>query len=132
MYCGFQHLKTGLPKNQITISSLIRLKAVCTSVILVMHVCIAFYLSISIVFLTAYAFQKHSRPQQLILCQNLHAEVLQATISEGLAQGSYVVARAEFEPTTLRSKGIDSTNVPPCPMCHIIIGYCYNLLQKLM
>ena len=44
-----------------------------------------------------------------------HAEALQATASEGLAQGPYVAARAGFEPTTLRSKGIDSTNVPPRP-----------------
>ena len=40
---------------------------------------------------------------------SLHAEVLQATVSEGLAKGQYVVARAGFEPTNLRSKGIDST-----------------------
>jgi len=52
------------------------------------------YLSISIVLLTAWAFQKRSRPQQLTLCQSLHAEALQVTVSEGLAQGPYMVARA--------------------------------------
>ena len=31
------------------------------------------------------------------------------TASEGLAQGPYVAARSGFEPTTLRTKGIDST-----------------------
>ena len=36
----------------------------------------------------------------------------QATASEGLAQGPYVATRAGFEPTTLRTKGNDSTNEP--------------------
>src|SRR6218665_2261412 len=52
----------------------------------------------------------------IIFCclgRSLHAEALQATSSEGLAQGPYVAARAEFEPATLPSKGIDSTNTPP-------------------
>ena len=52
----------------------------------------------------------------IILCRNLHAEELQATASEGLAQGPvYVAARAGFEHATLRSKGIDSTNAVPRP-----------------
>ena len=72
---------------------------------------IVLYLSISIALLTAWAFQKRSRSQQLTLCRSLHAEALQATVSEGLAQGPYVAVR--FEPTTLRSKGIDPTNAPP-------------------
>src|SRR6218665_3613031 len=58
--------------------------------------------------------QKRPRPQQLTLCRSLHAEALQAAASEGLAQGPYVEARAGFEPMILRSKGIDSTNAPPC------------------
>ena len=41
------------------------------------------------------------------------AEAPQATASEGLAQGPYVAARTEFEPTTLRSTAIDSTNELP-------------------
>ena len=49
----------------------------------------------------------------MALCQSLHAEALQATASEGLANGSYVAARAGFEPATLRLKGVTSTNVPP-------------------
>src|SRR6218665_2731474 len=77
--------------------------------------CIVLYLSISIALLTASAFQKHSRPQQLALCRSLHAKELQASASEGLAQALYVAARAGFEPMTLRSKGIDTTNAPPCP-----------------
>src|SRR6218665_1923767 len=51
----------------------------------------------------------------MTLCRSLHAEALQATISEGLVQGPYVAARAGFEPTTLRSNGVVSTNAPPCP-----------------
>ena len=58
---------------------------------------------------------KSSRPQRLTLCRSLHAQALQATVSEGLAQEPYVAARARFEPMTLWSKGIDSTNAPPRP-----------------
>jgi len=36
-----------------------------------------------------------------------HAEAPQATVSEGLAQGPYVAARAGAEPMTLRTKGVD-------------------------
>jgi len=39
-----------------------------------------------------------------------HAEAPQATVSEGLAHGPYVVARAGFKPTTLSTKGIESSN----------------------
>jgi len=41
-----------------------------------------------------------------------HAEAPQATVSEGLAQGPCVAARAGVEPMTLRTKGVDSTNAP--------------------
>jgi len=53
----------------------------------------------------------------ITVCVNLVAEALQATVSEGLAQGPYVPARAGFEPSTLRSKGFDSSifNPPPRP-----------------
>src|SRR6218665_2278555 len=39
----------------------------------------------------------------------------QATVSKGLAQGPYVVARAGVEPTTLRLRVNDLTNAPPHP-----------------
>src|SRR6218665_1103757 len=39
----------------------------------------------------------------------------QATVSKGLAQGPYVAARAEGEPTTLRLRVIDLTNATPRP-----------------
>src|SRR6218665_1032480 len=44
-----------------------------------------------------------------------HAEAPQATVIEGLAQGLYVAARAGFEPTTLLTKGDESTIEPPHP-----------------
>ena len=47
-----------------------------------------------------------------------HAEEPQATVSEGLAQGPYLVPRAGFEPTKLRTKGDESTNEPPCSYVH--------------
>ena len=44
-----------------------------------------------------------------------YAEAPQATASEALAPGPYVAATAGFEPTTLRSTGIDSINEPHTP-----------------
>ena|SRR6218665_1198359 len=44
---------------------------------------------------------------------SLHAEALQAIAGKGLAQGPYMAARAGFEPATLPSKDIDSTNAQP-------------------
>ena len=43
------------------------------------------------------------------------AEVPQTTASEGLAHGPYLAARTGFEPATLRTKGVESTNEPPRP-----------------
>ena len=43
----------------------------------------------------------------LIPRRSLHAKVLQATASEGLAQGPYVVAGVGFEPATLRTEGTE-------------------------
>ena len=53
-----------------------------------------------------------SRSQQLTLCRSLHAEALEATASEGLAQVPYVAASAGFEPLRFGRKA--ST----LPMCH--------------
>jgi len=52
--------------------------------------------------------------------RSLHTEALQTTVSEGLAQGPYVSAGVEFKPTTLRSKGIDSTKAPPRPTLDVL------------
>jgi len=48
-----------------------------------------------------------------------HAEASQATVSEVLAHGSYVAARAGFEPTT--TKGEKSTNDPLCPTVAVFL-----------
>ena len=58
-------------------------------------------------------FRSAPDKQQLTLCRSLHAEALQATASEGLAQGPDMAARAGFEPATIRSKDAGSTNAPP-------------------
>src|SRR6218665_131283 len=44
-----------------------------------------------------------------------YAEAPQATASEGLDQGPNVAAKAGFEPATLRTTGVESTNEPPSP-----------------
>ena len=60
-----------------------------------------------------------------------HAEAPQGTVSEGLSQGPYMAVGAGFEPTTLRSTAIDSTNDPPCPtlVCDYIHAdmFLYNM-----
>src|SRR6218665_2014176 len=56
-----------------------------------------------------------------------HAEAPQATASEGLTQGSY----EEFEPMTLMTKGIESTNEPPRPYASIHNNANTYILQLL-
>ena len=51
-----------------------------------------------------------------------HTEAPQATASEGLAQGPYVAVRTEFEPATLWTKGVESTNEPPLPTNHAALN----------
>jgi len=45
----------------------------------------------------------------------LTVEALQATASEGLAQGSYVAAGMGFEPATLRTQGTEPTTRDHAP-----------------
>ena len=59
----------------------------------------------------------------LLLCRSQHTEALQATVSEGLAQGPYVAARLGFEPATFRMQATEPTTEPPCPTV-IIIMFC--------
>src|SRR6218665_2094126 len=54
----------------------------------------------------------------LILCRNQHAEPLQATVSEGLAQGPYVSTRVGIEPETLRKQGTELNTEPSRPQIH--------------
>src|SRR6218665_1340336 len=49
----------------------------------------SFIPDISIAPLEVHYFQRRSKPQQLTLCRSLHAEALQAPVSEGLAQGPW-------------------------------------------
>ena len=52
----------------------------------------------------------------LILCWSKDAKALQATASEGLAQGSYVEDGVGLEPATLRTQGTEPTTEPPRPI----------------
>src|SRR6218665_3692518 len=54
-------------------------------------------------------------PDSTYTVSKFHAEVPQATASEQLAQGPYMAVRAGFKPATLRTKGDESINEPPCP-----------------
>ena len=58
--------------------------------------------------------QKRSR-QSTDTVSEFSDEAPQAIASEGLVQGPYVAAIAGFEPTTLRTKGDESTDEPPLP-----------------
>src|SRR6218665_484310 len=64
--------------------------------------------------------QRRSRHCSMDTVSEFHAEVPQATASEGLFQGSYVAASSGFEPATLRTKGDESTNGPPRPTCVLL------------
>ena len=48
-------------------------------------------------------------------CIGVSRRSAQVTASKGLAQGSYVAARAGVEPTTLRLRIIELTKAPPRP-----------------
>src|SRR6218665_661170 len=61
-----------------------------------------------------YTTQRRSRLQHGY-CIGVSRRSAQATVGKGLAQGPYVAARAEVEPTTLRLKVIVSTKAPPQP-----------------
>ena len=60
-----------------------------------------------------------------------HTIAPQATMSEGLAQGPHVAARVGFEPATHRTKGIESTNELPCPIC-IEDVFCWPMTNGLL
>jgi len=73
----------------------------------------SFIPDISIASLQAHYHSEVLPNTALILCQSYHAEALQATVSEGLAQGPYMAA--VIEPVTLHTHGIELTTKPPCP-----------------
>src|SRR6218665_648770 len=59
-----------------------------------------------------------------------HAEALQATASEGLAQGPYVAASIAFEPATLRMQDAEHTTEPSRPTIIGNLYYSYNKMWK--
>jgi len=67
--------------------------------------------------------QRHSRLE--LLCRSDHAKVLQATVSEGLAQGHNVMAGVGFELVTIRTNGFELTTeshcAPPFPICVVCV-----------
>ena len=67
--------------------------------------CHSFIPDISIAPLQVHYYSEMLPTTALILCQSQYAQAQQATVSEGLAQGHYVVARVGFEPATLRTEG---------------------------
>ena len=61
----------------------------------------------------------------------LTREALQATVSEGLAQGPYVAARVRFKPATLRTQG-EPTTEPPRPTKYIVLTHmCFYMAHPL-
>jgi len=72
-------------------------------------------LYISIAPLQVHCYSEALLTKASILCWSQHTEVLQATVSEGLAQGPYVAARVLFEPVTFWMQGTEPTTEPPCP-----------------
>src|SRR6218665_869721 len=79
----------------------------------------SFILDISIAPLQVHYYSKVLPTTALILCRSQHGEALQATVSEGLAQGLYMAARVGFEPATLRTQSTELTTEPPCPT-HVV------------
>ena len=61
-----------------------------------------------------------------ILCRSSHTKALQATMSEGLAQGPYMAARVGFEPATYRTQGTESTSEPTHPTTLPVSASDYN------
>ena len=69
----------------------------------------SFIPDISIVPRQVHYYSKALPTTALILCWSEHAEALQATTSEGFAQGRYMAARVGFEPATLHTQGTKLT-----------------------
>src|SRR6218665_412724 len=69
---------------------------------------------ISIAPLKSTTTQRRSR-HNTVTVSEFRDETSQATASEGHTQGPYVAARAGFEPATVRTKGVESTNETPRP-----------------
>src|SRR6218665_2758391 len=86
------------------------------SVFLRVFVCLCMLSFVFILFYSGYfysAFFKSITRTYSEALPEFHAEAPQTTASEGLVQGPYFAARAEFKPMTLRTIGVESTNEPP-------------------
>jgi len=66
-----------------------------------------------------------SAPNTADTVTEFHIEAQQATAIEELAKGPYAAARSEFEPATLRTNGVESTNAPPRPAIGLFV-YLYR------
>src|SRR6218665_622198 len=82
---------------------------ITTIILLFIH---SFIQNISIAPLKSTTTQRRSR-HSMDTVPEFHAEAPQATVSEELVQGPYMVARAGVEPMAIRTKGVNSTNAPP-------------------
>src|SRR6218665_3575228 len=71
--------------------------------------------NISIAPLQAHYYSEALPTASLTLCRSSHAEALQATTCEGLAQGPDVAARVGLKPETFRTQGTEPTTEPPHP-----------------
>ena len=60
-------------------------------------------------------YYSEALPTQHGYCAGVSRRSDTGNCEKGLVQGPYVAARAGFEPTTLQSKGIDSTNAHHVP-----------------
>src|SRR6218665_5756 len=78
-------------------------------------------------------YYSEALPTQHGYCMGVSRRSAQATAGKGLAQGPYMAARAQVEPMTLRTKGVDSTKAPPRSIYGrqaLIIYYYLRLLDK--
>src|SRR6218665_1502770 len=84
----------------------------------------SFILDISIAPLQIHYHSEALPTTALIMCRSQHPGVLQATVSEGLAQGPYLAAGEGFEPETHWTQGTELTTEPPHPT------NIYTFIQK--
>jgi len=54
--------------------------------------------------LTVFYYSETFATMALILCRSYHLVASQVTVSEGLVQGPYVLARVEFDPPVTRRR----------------------------
>jgi len=74
--------------------------------------------------------QRRSRLQHGY-CIGVSHRSVHATVGKRLAQGPYMAARAEVEPTTLRLRVIDLANAPPVPTTNIQLIIIHHLVHRI-